>query len=182
MSRGPLGQCARERHTLLLAARKFVRASHQHGGVQRDHVHQFGNAFGAPGRVARQAEADVPFNREVRKQRAVLRHVADAALVRGHGVGAVGQLPAAQRDAAGVGRFKARDDAQQRGLARARGADDGGAAARRDTQVHAAQRLDGAVVFADGLQFQGGRHRVIVPPCVWIVGRAARSWAARAAP
>ena len=154
----PLGERAGQRHALLLAARDFVRPALEHGGVQRHHVHQLGNAFVAPRRAARQSKADVIGHRQVRKQRAVLRHKTNAALVRGNKGGAIGQHLTAQRETAGIGRLKAGNQAQQRRLARARRPDDGGAAARRHVQVNAPQHLQRAIVFAHGAQFKAG-HR-----------------------
>ena len=110
---------AREGHTLLLAAGKLVRLSR----VESGEAHRL-DEFLRPCATLRsrpvvQAESDVAEHIEVREQRVVLEHHADAACLRR-------QLHAGRREhtvvgehATGVGRLEARDDAQQRGLAAA---------------------------------------------------------------
>jgi hypothetical protein len=66
-----------------------------------------------------QAEGDVLEHRHVAEQRVVLEHKAHVALAHMH----VGGVFAAEMDAAHVGRLQPGDDAQQRGLAAARGAE-----------------------------------------------------------
>ncbi len=56
----------------------------------------------------------------------------------------VGDVPAVEQNHAGIRPFDAGDDAQQRGLARAAGAQDGEKFTRLDGELGAAQRLDGA--------------------------------------
>ena len=74
-----------------------------------------------------------------------------------------GDIFARQRDGAGVGDELARNGVEQRGFARAVGADDGGKVTVVEVKVHAFQRdllIDGAGVerFADVFQFKHGAH------------------------
>ena len=64
-----------------------------------------------------QAKGDVLEHRHVAEQRVVLEHKAHVALAHMH----IGGVFAAEVDGAHIGRFQARDDAKQRGLAAARG-------------------------------------------------------------
>jgi hypothetical protein len=58
-------------------------------------------------------------------------------------------------DAAGVGFFEPGNDAQQSALARPGFPDDGGEAAGRNGKTHAAQDLQGAVVFFHPVDLDG---------------------------
>ena len=80
---GPHAHRARERHALLLAAGQLVRPALGHLGVQRDELEQLADAR-RPIAPARQGEADVAGDRQMREERAVLGHVADVSLVGRH--------------------------------------------------------------------------------------------------
>ena len=100
---------------------------------------------GAPPTPATHPEGDVVPSRQVREQRAVLRHPADASVLR-RGAGHVDAVD----DDMTVGRHQTREAAQQRRLARAVGADESddvaGVGAHCDVEPEAAgRRLDRAV-------------------------------------
>jgi hypothetical protein len=104
--------------------------------------------------AAGQPEADVRGHREVREQRALLRHVADAAAFGGQeGAEPVGQ-GWADPDRARVGALEAGQHPQQGGLAAAGRAEDSGQRARGHVQVQARQHL----VTAEGLGQPGDRQ------------------------
>lgn len=67
-----------------------------HVGVERHAVHQLGDTCVSRLALGGQAEADIVGHGHVREQRAVLRHIADLALVGGHGVGGVDQCLAVE--------------------------------------------------------------------------------------
>jgi hypothetical protein len=100
-------------------------------------------------RLHAQAEGHVLEHRHVAEQRVVLEHEAHLALAHVH----VGGVFAREQDAAGVGRFQARDDAQQRGLAAARRAEQRDQFARLDVEVHVVQRPEVAELLADVADF-----------------------------
>ena len=112
---------ARQGNALLLAAGQLVREFALHAAK----ADQFQHVLHAPATLlfvavmTVQAEANVGFDVQVRKQREVLEHHADAALLGGDAhAGAVQQL-AVEQDAAGMRLFEAGDGAQQGGLAAA---------------------------------------------------------------
>ena len=78
-------QRARERDALLLAAGELVRVLVERAG-EADERGELAHARVALGRVAAQPEADVAGDVEVREQRVVLEHHADAALLGRHGI------------------------------------------------------------------------------------------------
>jgi hypothetical protein len=127
------GQC----DPLLLATGELVRVAAAQAG-QADRLQQVADGRAAalpPG----QPEPDVGGHREVREQAALLRHVADAAaLGRLIAAGTVHD-GAAEGEQAAVGVLEAGDHPQQRGLATARRAQDGGQRVRRDLKVHVIQ-------------------------------------------
>ena len=87
-----------------------------------------------------QAEGDVLEHREVREDRVVLEHHGDAALARRQVV----DPPAADPDLALARRLEPGDDAQERGLAAARGAEQHHELLVGDGQVDRMQRGEGA--------------------------------------
>ena len=89
-----------------------------------------------------QAESHVVVNRHVRVQRVRLKHHGAAAVRGRHGV----DVDTVNQDVARRGRLQPRDDAQQGGLAAARGADENDKLAVFDLQVNAMQ--DGGAVKA----------------------------------
>ncbi|MNY01701.1 hypothetical protein D3C86_1342430 [compost metagenome] len=112
-----LRQGSGQGHALLLATGQFMGPALGHLRVQGHAVHQFGDALLFFSALGRQAEADVRRHGHVRKQRAILRHVADQALMGRHFVGAVDQGLAVERQASGIGELEAGNHPQQRGLA-----------------------------------------------------------------
>jgi hypothetical protein len=96
-------------------------------------------------RLDAQAEGDVLEHRHVAEQRVVLEHEAHLPLAHVH----VGGVLAREQDAARVGRLQARDDAQQRGLAAARRAQQREQLARADVQRHVPQGMEVAELLAD---------------------------------
>ncbi len=124
--RRPRRERAAERDALLLAARQLVRIALR-VRRQADQGEHLGHPRAPVGRApAVEAEGDVVGDRQVREQRVVLEHHADAArLGRAHRAAAAddlagdGDLPAGQRHEAG-------DGAQHRRLAAARGAEQAG--------------------------------------------------------
>jgi hypothetical protein len=113
------GQRARQRHALLLSAGHLERVLAQHAG-QADQLGELAQARGALLlRPAVQAEGDVVGDAQVRKQRVVLEHHADAPLLRRqHGAGPGDRL-AAEADLAFLQVLEAGNAAQDRGLAAA---------------------------------------------------------------
>jgi hypothetical protein len=84
-----------------------------------------------------QAKCHVLEHAHVAKQRVVLEHKAHVALAHVH----VGRVFAAEENVALVGRLQPGNDAQQRGLAAARGAQQGDQFAGLYVQTHVLQRV-----------------------------------------
>ncbi|MNZ92751.1 hypothetical protein D3C78_1117860 [compost metagenome] len=114
-------QRAGQGHALLLAAGQFMGIALAQG-AEIDQLEHLGGDALALGVLA-DAEGDVLGHRQVREQRVVLEHHADAALFRGEGVAGAGNHLAGQLDAALLHGFEAGDGAQGGGLAAARGAE-----------------------------------------------------------
>ncbi|MNE58304.1 hypothetical protein D3C80_1533250 [compost metagenome] len=112
-----------------------------HVRLQRHHGHEFSHPllFFLP--LARQAEADIAGHCHVREQRAVLRYIANQALMGRYGGGVVDQGPAVEGDDALIGELEPGNHPQQGGLARARWADNRRAAAGRHRQADIVQGL-----------------------------------------
>jgi len=103
--------------------------------AQADEAEQFIDARPAGGGVfPAQAEGDVFRHREVGEQGVVLEHHADAAALRGLGVGDAADDAAVEADFAGTQTFEAGDAPQHRGLAAARGAEQAADAAAVELQ------------------------------------------------
>ena len=81
---GPARHGAGKRHALLLATRQLVRPPGEHRLVEAHRLGQFHGPAFAPGLGAFDAEVDVLRHGQMRKQRSVLRHQADAASMRRH--------------------------------------------------------------------------------------------------
>src|SRR5260370_212043 len=114
-----------------------------------DLLADLGLAGALAARLHAQAEGHVLEHCHVAEQRVVLEH-------EGHGALAhvdIGGVFAAEVDAADVGRLQARDDAQQRGLAAARGAEQCDEFAGLDVQAHIAKGLEIAELLADVAYF-----------------------------
>ena len=95
------GERAGQRHALLLAAGELVRAARQRSlGSSPTISQQLRRCAARRPASAVEAEADVVGDAQMREQRAVLRHEADAAPCAGTAAGAVGQQLAVERDAA----------------------------------------------------------------------------------
>ena len=121
------GQSAGQGDALALTTGELVRVT-VGDPVELHELEQLGH-LGADGLFRRaavlgahaQTERHVLEDGHVAEQRVVLEHEAHVALAHGH----VGRVFAIEVDGARVGHFQAGDDAQQRGLARARGAQQG---------------------------------------------------------
>ena len=100
-------------------------------------------------RLDSQTEGDVLKDRHVAKQRVVLKHEADLALTHMH----IGGVFTAEVNAAGVRGFQPGNDAQQRGLAAARGPEQRDQFARIDVETDIAERLEIAEILADVADF-----------------------------
>ena len=124
-------ECACDRNALALAAGQRVDAPLQQGrdAQQLDRLLQRNAALGRRNTTA--AIVQVAAHIEVREQARFLEHDADGAAVRRHEHALVLPHLAAQREAALGRTLQAGDAAQQRGLARAGGAEQCGDAARR---------------------------------------------------
>ena len=109
------GQC----DTLLLTARQLVRVTAAVAAETDQFEHRRSRLAPHLGQQAAQAEADVVGDVEVRKQRVVLEHHADPALLGGDGPPRDRDRLAAQPDVAGMNRLEAGDSAQDGGLAAA---------------------------------------------------------------
>ncbi|MNV23777.1 hypothetical protein D3C71_1148110 [compost metagenome] len=154
----PPRQGAHQGHTLLLAARQHMRPGV--GPVGQMHgVQPFqGRAAALGARPVLEPEGDVVGDAEVRKQGVVLEHQSDAArLWRGRARG-VGQQPALGVDGSSVHRLQPGDHPQQRALAAARGAEQGGDAAGVQVQVNAVDGEAGAETPRGAAHGHGGGH------------------------
>ena len=146
---------AGERDPLLLSAGELVRRP---VGVRRgqldevEHLAHPGRAGGGRPLRLRQPEADVGGDVEVREERALLRDVADPALLRRDRAALAGDDTVVEPDAAGCRREEARDQAEQRGLAAARGAEHGGEGALGDDEVDPVHGADVAEGVGDSRQ------------------------------
>ncbi len=129
---------ARQRDALLLAARELVRIRLRGGGEpdQREHRIDAPRAF-AGGQLA-QPERDVARDGEVREERVVLEHHADAALLGRHANRGAGDDAAAEGDRAALHRLEAGEAAQHRGLAAAGGAEQAADDAGCEREAHPA--------------------------------------------
>jgi hypothetical protein len=113
-----------ERHPLLLAAREHVgialgMTAHVDLGEQL-----LGPLPARRGAQGPQAEGDVVEDAQVREQRKVLKHQAHPALLRRQAVARPGEQLAADRDLSALERLEPGDQAQDGGLAAARGPDE----------------------------------------------------------
>jgi hypothetical protein len=141
------GQC----YALLLAAGQLLRRAVAEAG-KTNHFESTvdflagGGALDAP---ALETEGDVLRDRHVREQCVRLEHHADVAAPDRD----VGDIIVADRDDALVGLDKARDDAQQRGLAGAGWAEKAGERAFREFGGDIGQDRCGAVGLGDGIDF-----------------------------
>jgi uncharacterized membrane-anchored protein len=88
--------------------------------MQADNIEELGDArLSLRLRRIAQAERDIARDREMRKQRVVLEHHADATMFRGHGVSPATHGLAVQHDFAAIDGFETRDAAKNRRLAAA---------------------------------------------------------------
>src|SRR5690606_195783 len=153
---------ARQRHAPRHAAGELARVQ-VHGGAQahrvQPHAHQPGDHPGRPPRVRAPGPGPVLCGGEVGQQAVALQQHADA-------LAQLQQLALAPRHRlaehlhAARGRLQlSRQRGQQRGLAAARGPEDGGDAAARDLQVHARQDRARAAVQAHAGKADGGDVR-----------------------
>ncbi len=156
--RGLDGESAGQRHPLLLAAGELARIAR----LEADQV-DLAQPFLQPrlhlgrGQLP-QAEpvADIVGHRHVRPERVVLEHHADAALVGRQPV----DHPVAEADGPPIWLIEASQEAQQGGLAAARGAEQREELAVRHGEIHAVHRGHHAEALRQlpGLENGGDRH------------------------
>jgi hypothetical protein len=148
-------QRARQRHALLLAAGQLMRIGAPFMRTQADQRQHCARAFAALApRQPVQAELHVVERGQVRQQRQVLEHHADAARFRRQACAGGGQQALVAEDAAGQHRLEAGDGAQQRGLARAGGAQQAGDLAARDGEADVRDQRPAAMPDAHALKPQ----------------------------
>src|SRR5919106_1166062 len=140
---------ARESDALLLAAGELVREAVPERR-EADHLEQLRDA--ARTVAARDAEADVLRHGQVREEGVVLENHADAPPLGRHPRGRVRDRALEQAHLAAVRPLEARDQAQQRRLAAARGAEERYELAALDAEVGV---VDGAGLFAVGAELEG---------------------------
>jgi hypothetical protein len=162
---GPRRQRPRQRHALLLAAGKLVRRAPR-GMAQAHQFQHLGHAGVALGaQQMAHAEGHVVAHRQVREQRVVLEHHADAARLGLHMGGVVGQQAAVHAHAAGTHPLQPGHRTQQRRLAAARRADQHADLPPVERQAHAGHRVvaaaAGGVAHADVPKVE--EHGRIIP-------------------
>ncbi len=135
------------RDALLLPAGEVVRHAVLESG-QTDEVQDGGGPAGPPCRPV-QAVGDVAEDGQVREEGALLGDHGDAPPLGRHRGAGGGHGPAVDADLALVRRLEAGDAAQQRGLARAGGAEHGRQRAGSDGEVHPGQCLDAPIGLPD---------------------------------
>ncbi len=157
----PDGERARERHALLLAARELTRQAaavaaepHQRQGLLDPAID-----VGAAELTHFQPEGDVLRHRHVREQRIALEHHAGVAPPRRQQRDVLARQP----DVAGRRLDEARDHAQGRGLAAARGAQQHQKFAVGDRERDLAHGIEIAVVFGEAVERQVGHVRPPAP-------------------
>ena len=151
---------ARQRDALLLAAgeRRGLAAGDGLDVADLDQRQRLPHAQGdlRPGDTLQtQAVRDVVEDGHVRPQRVALKDHGRAASLRRHRRHVV----VAEADAPGIERQKAGDRAKQRGLAAARGTEDGGEATGRKLERHAAQRGHRGISLDRAGDVDGNRRR-----------------------
>jgi hypothetical protein len=114
-------QGAGQGHALLLATRKFVRIAFASIAQADQFEHFFDASPSRRRRLFTQAEADVVGNGQMREQRIVLEHHANASGLGGKLDHSIRDGLAVEADAARIGRLESRDQAQHGGLAAAGG-------------------------------------------------------------
>ena len=144
---GLAGERTRQGDALLLAARQFVRTAGQQNAIKFDHVHQRQDTV-LPVHAVRQTEPDIVGNAQMRKQRAILRDKTDVPAMRWQESLLVRENGSFHCHAAGIRRLKTGDQAEQGGLAGARGSDDHGPASCRDVETEIVHGDHGSVTLA----------------------------------
>jgi len=137
---------ARERDALLLAAGELVRVAVAEAAEVDEREHD--RHARAP-LAARQAEADVLGDRQVREERVILEDHAHAAALGRHPRGAVGDDAVADPHLALVRGLEAGDEAQERRLAAAGGAEQRHELTALDAEVGVSHRGHGAEALRD---------------------------------
>ena len=156
MGRQRAGQC----HALLLAAGQLAGLAVRHRPQlhQRQHLGGDRRDLGRRAALHLQPETDILRHRQVREQGIALEHgVHRAAVGR-----VLGDILAVQKDFPRSGRFESRDQAQQRGLAAARGAQKREELALADVYRDIVKRTQGAVALAKGLYSVADFHRDVL--------------------
>jgi hypothetical protein len=145
---------AGERDALLLAAGQLVRPALLQAASPTSAISSRARARRSAARPVREAERDVAEHVEVREQRVVLEHHADAPPPGGVlEPGPTARLAVAD-DPPRIHRLEARDHAQRRGLAAAARPEQAADPARRERQLQAAQDGSPAVARAPRVQFK----------------------------
>ena len=153
---GPVHQRAGKRHALALAAGKLRRTALLVSG-ELDHgerVFRLGLALGLGHTLDPETIGDVLADRHVRKQRVVLEHRVDVALVGRHAFGGFAE----DLDMTLVRLLEAGNETQAGRLARARGAEHGEELALGDVERDAVDGPDRAEVTTDIDESNGRRH------------------------
>ena len=129
-------ECSREADATLFSSGELLRAPRGVVRPEPDELERLARAGTASSLAAREAERDVLGDCQMREQRTLLGDVSDRSLV-GRDVQAVGgrDHAAVDRDRPTVGRDEADDQAQQRGLAAPRCAENRGQRSLRDDEV-----------------------------------------------
>ena len=150
-----LDERPRQRDALLLAAGQLVRLAAREG-AELDLREHGGDALldlGARDRLLAQTERHVVEHGEMREERVGLEHHVDRSPVRRH----VGHVAAVQEDAPRVGGSQPGNEAQQRGLAATRVAEQAEVFAAADVERDAAHRLDAGEGLRDIVEAQNRR-------------------------
>src|SRR5678815_2998682 len=151
---GSSSSSTRGRAALALAARQLRRQAVLEA-LELDQREQLAHArvdLGLGALADAQRERDVLVDVEVAKQRVVLEHQADVALARR----LRREVHAVEQRAAAVGALEAGQDAQQRGLARPRRAEQGDQPAARDLERDLVERIERSESLGETANFDHG--------------------------
>ena len=171
------GEGAGKGNALALAAGKDVGAATGevlHADEAEQGSHALGD-LGARPALAAEAEGDVVGDGHMGKEGVGLEGGVDRALVRRE----MGDVLAAQRDAAEAGRDEAAEGAQQRGLAAAGAAEQDEHLAAADREVQAVEGCQLAEVDDEVLDFQAGRRGLSAIRAAWLARAACPHAASR---
>ncbi len=154
-----LDQRARQRHPLALAAGQLVRLARGETFEldQRQHLGDARRDLGLGQSILLEPERDIALDGQVRKQRVALEHHVDRPPIGRHRR----DIVPVEQDAARIRRLEAGEQAQQRGLAAARGAEQREEFALENVERHGVDRGRAGEPFAHALEpHQRPRRRV----------------------